>query len=158
MNNPAELEKWIWSDEEFERMGWHDVGIRGMAFLPETAEFVLDIDYIFKWIEPKSPGGFYEFWVSPATLVFQNAYDLRIDAAIHSNFSLEGISRRDPVAPRNQDYINKKQEWTWVLDSAQGEITLQAVGYEMFVRAAPTMGSSQTLDLAARGGLSFDRI
>jgi hypothetical protein len=31
-------------------MGWHDARIYAVAFLQETFEFALDIDYIFEWV------------------------------------------------------------------------------------------------------------
>lgn len=46
----------------------------------ETTRFKLlfDIDYIFKWVGPEEDG-YYRFWISPATLIFENVYDVNID-------------------------------------------------------------------------------
>ncbi|TWF33683.1 hypothetical protein FHW36_112124 [Chitinophaga polysaccharea] len=48
-----ELEKSIWTEEDFEVMSWHDSQIYKMA-LKEDLEF--DIDYIFKWNQPDLEG------------------------------------------------------------------------------------------------------
>src|SRR5260221_10243754 len=79
MDETYELEKWIWTEQDFEEMGWHDCHIYAVAFLPETFEFVLDLDYICKWVNPKPPAENFSFWVSPATLVFENVHDLELD-------------------------------------------------------------------------------
>ncbi len=41
---PYELEKWVWTDADFEQMGWHDCRIRAFALLPDDGQCVLDID------------------------------------------------------------------------------------------------------------------
>ncbi len=43
------LEKSIWTDLDFENMGWHDSRIHSVAF-GENFELIFDIDYIFKWL------------------------------------------------------------------------------------------------------------
>ena len=79
MLDKYEMEKWIWTDADFEQMGWHDSQIYAFAFLSETNEFVLDVDYILRWVQPASDETHFKFWVSPATLVFENAYDVKVD-------------------------------------------------------------------------------
>ncbi|HWZ22054.1 MAG TPA: hypothetical protein VNW06_05340, partial [Cytophagaceae bacterium] len=60
------LEKKIFTEEDFDIMGWHDSLIHGISF-GDNFQFLFDIDYIFKWVlEDKH----YMFWVSPCTLVF----------------------------------------------------------------------------------------
>ena len=73
------IEKWIWTEADFEVMGWHDNRIYALAFSADTFELILDIDYIFKWINPEPGETFFQFWTAPATLVFQNVYDVEFD-------------------------------------------------------------------------------
>ena len=47
-----ELEKAVWTDDDFSLMGWHDATVYAAATLPESFELVLDIDYILKWVDP----------------------------------------------------------------------------------------------------------
>lgn len=50
--NDYQLEKYLWTEEDFNQMGWHDSNIYAIAF-GENFEFKLDIDYIFQWVHPK---------------------------------------------------------------------------------------------------------
>ena len=65
MAEEYELDKWIWTEADFEQMGWHDARIHAIAFLTETFEFALDIDYILQWVEPAEGETYYKFWVAP---------------------------------------------------------------------------------------------
>ena len=68
------LEKPIWDDSDFEVMGWHDASVWSMLANPEEYEFLLDLDYIFKWVPPGEGAPNFKFWVAPVTMVFENAY------------------------------------------------------------------------------------
>src|SRR5687768_16247891 len=94
-----EIEKWVWSQEDFDLMGWHDVTVHAFALLPERFEFLLDIDYILKWEEPEPPDRYYTFWVSPATLVFEGVQNIKVDLDIGSiqDIDLQGIEREGPM-------------------------------------------------------------
>src|SRR5438876_153627 len=74
---PYLLEKLIWSDADFEQMGWHDVYIYAFGALAETFELVFDIDYILDCVLPTLPDQHYRFWIAPATLVFENVHDIK---------------------------------------------------------------------------------
>lgn len=54
-----ELEKSIWTHDDFEEMSWHDSNIYGLTIERNednfTTDFLLDIDYIFKWVHPIPP-------------------------------------------------------------------------------------------------------
>ena len=77
-----ELEKAIWTETDFEVMGWHDSIIHGISFSnhPETfeASLLFDIDYTFQRILDEASQT-YSFFVSPCTLVFYEVVDLNID-------------------------------------------------------------------------------
>ena len=70
-----ELEKEVWSEKNFSSMGWHDASIWSMVCSSEKFEYLLDLDYIFKWVDPKEGETSFEFWVAPVTMVFENAFD-----------------------------------------------------------------------------------
>ena len=98
-----ELEKWIWTEADFERMGWHDSKIYALAFSPETFELLLDIDYIFEWVQPEPGKKFFKFWIDPATLVFQNVYDVDFDIqAMGPELEILSIVREQSRAPETQ--------------------------------------------------------
>jgi hypothetical protein len=41
------LEKPIWTEEDFEIMGWHDSKVWGLLANPDEWEYLIDLDYIF---------------------------------------------------------------------------------------------------------------
>src|SRR3712207_2867226 len=75
---PFTLDKWIWSDADFDQMGWHATWVHAFAAIPETYEVIFDIDYILRWMPPVPPKDNYAFWVAPATLVFENVWNVEV--------------------------------------------------------------------------------
>jgi hypothetical protein len=74
--NEYELEKWILTERDFERMGWHDATVDGVR-LNQNLE--IDLDYIFQWNQPEIEGFRFTFWVAPCTLVFENPTELSFE-------------------------------------------------------------------------------
>jgi hypothetical protein len=151
------LGKAILTEEDFLNMNWHDCNIHAMAF-GVNYELNFDIDYIFRWIEPKAEKG-YEFLVSPCTLIFENVHELKLDIAITVPFKLEieSIIKHTPQRPINADYIKREIEYHWEIETQQGNITFKSVGYKQFVRQEPKLSNNQSLTLVERGGVSFDK-
>lgn len=63
-------------------MGWHDCRIRAVSIteyeddtVPPT-RLLLDLDYIVRWVDPVPPEKHFTFWIAPATLVFEKAWDI----------------------------------------------------------------------------------
>jgi hypothetical protein len=150
------LEKWTWTEADFDEMGWHDSYVHAVAFLPERFEIAFDIDYILKWVEP-SEDEYYRFWVAPATLVFENIHEVKLDIEPGDGVEIAGIHRDEPRRPINAEHIARETEWRWRIETQQGDITLRAVGYKQHFRRAPVCGKSQSLDEATRGVFSFRR-
>ena len=42
-------------------------------------EFMFDLDYIFRWIQPGQGETYFRFWVAPVTMVFESAHTVKID-------------------------------------------------------------------------------
>ena len=153
---PYTIEKPVWTEADFEQMGWHDVHIRAIAFHPEIFEFWLDIDYIFKWVAPGTGETHYSFWIAPATLAFENLYNVKFDIGSHDGgMELQGIKRSEASTPRNA--VAKQTEWLWSLDCNEGQISFRSVGFSQFIRRPPVLTRVQRLTLAQRGGISFYR-
>jgi hypothetical protein len=151
-----QLEKWLWTEADFEQMGWHDSHIHAVAFLPEQFEVAFDIDYVLQWVQP-SEDQYYRFWVAPATLVFENVHHLKVDLEPFDAVEIADLHREDPQRPINADYISRDTEWRWRIETHQGDISLRSIGYKQYFRRPPVFGTSQSLDLVARGGFSFER-
>lgn len=156
MADTYESEKWLWTESDFEIMGWHDSRVYAIAFSPEKFEIAFDIDYIFQWVHPKGNETSFSFWVSPVTLVFENIYDVDFDiGSYNGGLEIDCIKRESMGAPRNAQHIEKNEEWLWTIECQEGEIKFRSAGYKQFVRAKPVFGK-QTLDLEARK-ISFHR-
>lgn len=157
MTSPSySIEKRHWTDADFELMGWHDVVVHALAYDPAQWELLLDLDYIFKWVEPEADKTHYSFWISPATMVFHNVYDLCISVEPISDFQLDSIERSDPQQMRAGYEGTAARDWLWSIAVFNGEISLRSSGYSLWVRDSPRLSKSQALDLKERGGRSFD--
>ena len=148
------LEKLIWDDTDFPKMGWHDARIYAMSFNSDNYELALDIDYIVKWVNPANAGSPFKFWVAPATLVFRNVYDLNI-SQYTLDIEIQDIHRENPVVPKNANDIDR-YEYDWRIETTNGEITFKAVGYKQYFRKSPVLLDSQAIDFKERGGISFE--
>ena len=137
--------KKIWTDDDFEIMGWHDCRIYGLHILNEI---IFDIDYIFKWDLNQSTNC-YSFWISPATLVFHNPHDLNI------NIDLDFINGLE-IADLNREILNTK-EFKWIMQTQEGDISFVASGYSQFIRKLPQFSNSQFLSSEQRNGYCFEK-
>ena len=154
------LEKKIWTHNDFDTMGWHDATIYGLSIEKSedhwTADFLLDIDYLFKWVHPIPPAQTFTFWVAPCTLIFKECFD------VHINFKTDGGSL-DLMEIGNL-YLKSKTEqeenknvYEWNIELQQGQITLKSYGLEQIVRQPPKHVKGQVLSLEERGGINFGR-
>lgn len=135
-------------------MEWHDCKIHAIAFDNVNNKLILDIDYIFKWIGPNG-NGYYSFWISPTTLIFENVYDLRIEINYQLEMVLENIGRTNERKPNNSEYINENIEWDWTLETRNGEISFKSVGYSQYFRSNPVLKEQQEFTIEESGGFSF---
>ena len=135
-------------------MFWHDCKIHAIAFDEFNYKLMLDLDYIFKWVGPEEDG-YYGFWISPVTLIFENVYDLDISLGYTLGTIIESLERDNPSKPKNSDYINKDVEWEWTIETRNGVISFKSVGYTQYVRRAPVYKRAQEIEFKERGGYSF---
>jgi hypothetical protein len=153
------LEKLVWSDDDFEQLGWHDATIHAIAFGPNDFVLSLDVDYIFKWMEPAAGEEFFQFWVAPCTMVFQNVYDIELEATSYGGplLSVDELRRSDPRSPKNAAHIGRDCEWLWTFECHHGELSFRAVGFQQYVRRPPILSRMQVLGIMERGGYSFEK-
>ena len=152
-----QVEKWVWTDADFDVMSWHDSSIYAVAFYPENFEFSLDIDYIFKWIHPAENETYFKFWVAPATLVFEFVSDLKINIIdLQNGFEIDSIERTE-IRKIEEGELAGKIEWGWTIETHQGEITFNATGYKQFIRQKPSFVQPQVVETEIRGNISFYR-
>lgn len=148
------LEKSVWTEEDFEVMSWHDSTLWSMLANAEEFEYLFDLDYIFKWIHPREGETDFKFWVAPVTMVFENAHEVKIDIASSQGcIEIAALLMENPKPTPNGKYT----EHTHRFECQEGEISLKATGFKMYVRQSPTLSQGQGLDLKDRNGISFRR-
>ncbi len=139
------LEKKIWTDADFEKMGWHDCHIYKIKL---SDKLELDIDYILQWNKPDIEGLPFTFWVAPATLVFKNIKNIQfeIDTAFDKAVEIEDIELNKS---------EKKIQWTII--THQGEIEFTADGFTQWIRQEPFFQFGQTISFIERFGVSLEQ-
>jgi hypothetical protein len=152
------LAKSVWSDADFDQMLWHDVTIHAVATHTEglaenfQSRLLIDLDYIAAWVRPTSPDDGFSFWVSPATLVFDDVWDLAGNVDCQScELTMNGL-RRLPLNDRRPDLPR------WHIEGHEFDLKFHASGYRLYIRRAPVLTDEQTLSLAERDGLAFAEI
>jgi hypothetical protein len=156
MPGAYQLEKYLFTDADFDTMNWHDCHIHAFSF-NDDYELLVDIDYMFEWVKPKKGSRYYKFWIAPCTLIFENVHQVE--------FELEGqqpiidyIERTNPQATVAAEYLGKEFEYDWDMVMINGEMTFKSAGFKQYVRQAPILIRGQKLGLKTRGRICFDRL
>ena len=148
------LEKPVWNDKDFSIMGWHDATLWSMLANPIAFEFLFDLDYIFKWVPPKEGEANYKFLVAPVTMVFENAHDIKVNInSAQGTIEIADLHREKSKATPN----GKFTEYTYSFKCQEGEISVVATGFKMFVRKQPELLQRQSFELGQRQGITFGR-
>jgi hypothetical protein len=149
-----QLEKLIWDDGDFEVMGWHDATIWSIHPDPFAHEFSLDLDYIFKWVDPGPGETHFKFWVAPVTMVFENAHTVKI--VIDSLSGIIEVADLNRGEPEPSSYVILAER-SYRFECQEGKISVRSTGFHMFVRRVPELLGDQHFSLAQRGGVGFER-
>jgi len=151
-------------------LSWHDnliYGIHLQSADPDRgiwrSDLVLDIDHIVEWIcgEDRQV----RFLVAPATLVFNDVTDLRIDVDFGSigprmNINELSIAQivREPVERPAAAGAPPHYAWRIELNLPQGsEIAFGASGYTQTLRSEPQLIDQQSLPADTRAPLILPR-
>jgi hypothetical protein len=148
----------VWTEIDFDKMGWHDVAVHALGFEQgrDSARLLLDIDYILQWLDPVPPSDFYSFVIAPATLVFENVWSLKgdLDAEAigeRTLLQIESIERTDA-----DDRAAARGLQRWTVLGHNFELTFLAGGYRQHLRRrACTVNNAQRLSSQERGGIGF---
>jgi hypothetical protein len=143
MKTEYQIEKWIWNQDDFEQMGWHDCPIWAMSF-DDDVKF--DLDYIFKWVHPEDGRSSFRFWISPATLIFKNPSNFNV--AMETNF-VNGLEIADILKEVSEG------KTSYIIEGQEGRIKIQTEEFVQIIRRPPTLQISQALSEIERGPLSF---
>ena len=150
-----EIEKWIWTEVDYEIMGWNCAFVHGFR---RTEDLEFDIDYIFKWNDPVAYSGF-TFYVSPFTLVFHSYKQLDYP----NNATIEG---------GDISHVHRLDGNEWQIDFSPGQwfcetgeqryfgfnMRFESEGFTQYVRKKPGHEFDAFIKEQHRGGLSFSRV
>jgi hypothetical protein len=154
MSTEPPVAKTIWTDADFDAISWHDNAVHAVAFEPgrsDPGRLLLDIDYIVEWVPPEAPATTLSFWICPATLVFDHAWDLTTDIELYARSFHLGLNAIERSAPDEHGFF----EWTLAGDCFT--IGLRAPGFTQYLRHAPIHSPRDRLSIDERGGYSFDQ-
>jgi hypothetical protein len=154
VHSASGLSKATWTDIDFAVMGWHDCHVWAISVteydddtLPPT-RLLLDLDYIVRWVEPESPERHFTFWITPATLVFEMAWDITGDfGPLNDALEIADIHRLNPPDDGPDDL--------WHIEGQNFDLRLRARGYRQHLRLPPQYVHRQLLTMDQRGGISF---
>jgi len=149
-----ELEKLIWTEDDFGKMGWHDATIWSSFSKIDDFEFILDLDYIFKWVKPSGGSEYFKYWVSPVTLVFKNVSSVKFDIdSQQGDIEVDDLLMEKPEVTPNGKFTSHIYRFV----CHEGSIEIRATGFEMYVKQLPKLQGSQCFTLEERNGISFER-
>ena len=140
-----DLEKSIWTESDFEDMGWHDSVVYKIQL---SKDLELDIDYIFQWNKPDIEGLPFTFWVAPSTLVFDNVNDLKFGLEIYSSDIFEILDVEGEILESGT---------YWTIRTRQGEIFFKSEGYKQYIRQKPSFEFGQSISFVERNGYSLEK-
>ncbi|MGO9507692.1 MAG: hypothetical protein ACLPXZ_10225 [Mycobacterium sp.] len=154
MSPGPSLAKTVWTDADFDQMSWHDCAVHALAVEPAPpypGRLLVDLDYIVEWVCPTAPSNAFAFWICPATLAFDQAWDLVGDINLQGfsfELALNALARSGP---------DEHDAFEWTLVGHEFTLTLGAAGFTQYLRCPPIQSPRQRLSLEERGGLSFDQ-
>ena len=135
----------ILSEDEAPPESLHDCYVRGIRWVTSRYSFVVDLDYIVRWLAPGEASGSYRFLVSNGSLVFANADDIRV-ALDWTGVGLEAqlsILRID--AERCTPNGAKQCRYLLEFSNLDGGISVWATGYEVLLWTEPNAVDLQHL-------------
>ncbi|MGY2131147.1 hypothetical protein ACW9KT_02885 [Hymenobacter sp. HD11105] len=138
-----QLEKWIWTEADFEQMGWHDARIYAVQFGKSIS---FDLDYIFEWVRD-GKDDFFSFIVAPVTLVFLEPTSILFNVNFRTSqeLEIEDIHRRTVSAASTE----------WCIETHHGDIIITANTFHQIVKRPPTRQFGQQLLPEERGEPNF---
>ncbi len=131
----------VWTDSDFNEMGWHDCRLYSVIIPGEDLKLKFNLDYIFE-VEKKE-NEFKGFWVAPCELHFFNVIGLKINIEITDTILLfiSDIRRLNERLTPN----GKSTEWDYEIECDNGDISFSATGFRQELKSQPIL--SKTYDL-----------
>jgi hypothetical protein len=144
-----------WTEKQFDELSWHDNHVHSLeisAGYQGVGTLLLRLGYIVERMPPALLDGASSLRIAPATLVFHDVSDLKVDLdyakadAALAPFSIGDITRQ------THEQASGVPWWRWkiAIDQPKGAISFLARGFTQTLTGAPITSREQTL--AGRGG------
>jgi len=133
-----EVEKDIWTEKDFDVLGWHDATIYSIVFDYPNYQMIFDTDYILEWKSDLT-----QYRVTKSKLIFNNIHGLKISLDFGMTFEIiiMDIERSDKRYTPNQKF----EEWKYKIITELGEIEFYATGFTMWTDKLPEWSNSQVI-------------
>ena len=134
-------------------INWHDSRIYGIGFDGANYKLLFDVDIIIDW-KKNANQEYYDVFLAPATLVFENVWDLSFDIETWNIvLDIENVRAINPKASKNHP---DSLEYEWEMELMQGVIKFKALGFRVFFKDDPKNIPPQDRTVNDRGGISFN--
>ncbi|MCL1919072.1 MAG: hypothetical protein FWG14_12335 [Peptococcaceae bacterium] len=151
-----QLDKSVWTQDDYEQMGWHDCVVHGIGFASGNEQYpydlLFDIDYIFNWVHPVPPEKHFSFWISPCTLIFKDIYSLHMQIESDALDFLE----IDVIKMVNKTEQNGVWVYEWEIWLQEGCISFKSSGFRQIIRFKPVFSKTLSLTIEDRRGINFE--
>ena len=144
------LSKTIFTEMDMEELCFHDCPIYAMA--PVGNDLVMDIDYMFEWLEPKGREKGFTYPISPCTIYFKNVEDFGM--SFEGSYPETALIMQDFAEDDNKFF---PEQHIYNIGCLGGNFVLRCDGFELIVRQKPVLTKRQGLTMKQRGGISFSR-
>ena len=136
-----------WTENDFDKLGWHDCKIHAIAFDDQNFELHLDIDYILKWIQPKG-SEYFTFEIIQCILTFREVHD--IDVSMHSlDVVIDEIVKSEAESPKLK-HGNNILPYRWTIETSCGEISFFSTGFKQTAKSEAITSDLQNTLFANR--------
>jgi hypothetical protein len=155
------------TEADFKNASWHDCSIWGISCRVGdgrandwTSDVVFDIDFITNWKCESNRKC--QFLVAPASLVFHNVTDLRInidwgDSKFRTSLHRISVDRIERERIKDQKIYLDRPYYKWKIClnwPEAGEISFGAAGFTQSLLAKPVKRKDQNLSLTDRDRLT----
>ncbi len=127
---------------DFDNLGFHDCYVHGFRWEPQPPAFIVELDYIVKWIED---GAKYRFLVAKAELRFDDVTNLKVSLdwnRLPLDCQIDEIVRETlpDTASESPRYL-----WHIIFSVPCGDIAFESHRFELKILTDPRESTTQYL-------------
>lgn len=140
---------------DFKSLDFHDSPFYAFGTIPLNYQLLMDIDWIIaRDINLEKS----KIEISPATLVFENVWNLSIDIDMNNELIIDSIDILSVGIPRNKDcFPTGTKEYDWHIEFINGTMEFKSIGFSIYQRKVPQIKGCTQLTMFERGGISLKK-